>query len=237
MMGWSHNGVNKKSASIVRASPYGAWRYPSWSKEGTGNCSIGEIMMVIPAPTHPCHCLSSLVALHVVGSRREIIAFQYCEDQMDVIHNRSVMVLKSKMHTIRLKQLFSTWGGAWLFQWQSKSTRRSRKLMIPTGRRAVVLAYIILSIAAAKTSGEGFDICFIPLLIGSVIIVFLREVSCDAVSIYFRSIVCFDSQQLKSGATVHGVWNTKGHIMLLLISIERWRHWSTSHRPWLCSFE
>ncbi len=103
-------------------------RYSSWSKEGTGNCSIGEIMMVIPAPTHPCCCMSSLVALHVVGSRREIIAFQYCEDQMDVIHNRSVMVLKSKMHTIRLKQWFSTWGGVWLFQWQSKSTRRSRKL-------------------------------------------------------------------------------------------------------------
>jgi hypothetical protein len=54
-----------------------------------------------------------------------------------------------------------------------------------TGRRAVVLAYIILSIAAAKTSDEEFDICVIPLLIGSVIIVFLWEVSCDAVSICF----------------------------------------------------
>jgi hypothetical protein len=54
-----------------------------------------------------------------------------------------------------------------------------------TGRRAVVLAYIIYSITAANTSDEGFDICVIPLLIGSVIIVFLWEVSCDAVSIYF----------------------------------------------------
>jgi hypothetical protein len=91
--------------------------------------------------------------------------------------------------------------------------------------------------SSSKNVGRRIWYLFYPLLIGSVIIVFLREVSCDAVSIYFRSIVCFDSQQLQSGATVHGMWNTKGHIMLLLISIERWRHWSTSHRPWLCSFE
>ena len=123
---------------------------PSWLKEGTGNCSIGEIMMVISAPTHPFYCLSSHVALYIVGSRSEIIAFQYCEGQMDVIHNHSVVVLKSKMHTQNLKQWFIHLRWRMIDSMAVKKHSSFPQTYDTTGRRAVVLANIIFSISSDK---------------------------------------------------------------------------------------